>query len=110
ATANALIRRGSVLILCWETANAIERAREIANERPQLQHNEKLEAVCHYIEAELGKNSDLITCLHHGVAYHHSGLSHETRWLIEELIRDHLVDIVCGTTTLAQGMNFPITT
>jgi replicative superfamily II helicase len=49
-------------------------------------------------------------CLRRGVAYHHSGLSQETRWLIEELIRERLVVVVCGTTTLAQGVNFPITT
>ncbi len=110
ATTQALIKRGSVLILCWGPANAVERAEEIANERPQLQNDEKLDAVCHYIEAELGRNSSLVDCLRRGVAYHHSGLSQEIRWLIEELIRDRLVDVVCGTTTLAQGVNFPITT
>ena len=52
----------------------------------------------------------LVHCLRRGVAYHHSGLSQEIRWLVEELIRDHLVDVICGTTTLAQGVNFPITT
>jgi replicative superfamily II helicase len=110
ATAEALIRRGTVLILCWGPADATERATEIANDRLRIKSDEKLEAICHYIDAELGHGSPLVSCLRHGVAYHHSGLSQETRWLIEELIRDRLVDVVCGTTTLAQGVNFPITT
>jgi len=110
ATAQALVRRGSVLILCAGPYYAVTRARQIADERPLLPRDEMLTAVCHYIEAELGEDCDLVRCLRHGVAYHHSGLSHETRWLIEELIRDSQVKIVCGTTTLAQGMNFPITT
>jgi replicative superfamily II helicase len=109
-TTQALIKRGSVLILCWGPSDTMERAEEIANERPRIQSTEKLEAVCHYIEAELGQRSRLVHCLRHGVAYHHSGISQETRWLIEELIRDRLVDVICGTTTLAQGVNFPVTT
>lgn len=32
------------------------------------------------------------------------------RWLVEGLIRRGDVKVICGTTTLAQGMNFPITT
>lgn len=109
AAAQALSRRGSVLILCWGPADAIERAEEIADERPHIQSSEKVEAVCHYIESELGQQSNLVRCLRHGVAYHHSGLSQETRWLIEELIRDRFVEVICGTTTLAQGVNFPVT-
>src|SRR5439155_13261219 len=34
----------------------------------------------------------------------------EVRWLIEGLIADGKVTIVCGTSTLAQGVNFPIST
>src|SRR5439155_21981922 len=34
----------------------------------------------------------------------------EARWLFEGLIRTGDVDVVCGTTTLAQGVNFPIRT
>ncbi len=110
ATTQAMVKRGSVLVLCKGQATAIERATEIAHERVKNEGNEKLDAVNHYIEAELGKNSNLVECLRHGVAFHYSGLSQEVRWLIEDLIRDHLVDVVCATTTLAQGINFPITT
>ncbi|GCE25556.1 hypothetical protein KDA_10400 [Dictyobacter alpinus] len=110
ATIHALIKRGSILILCKGPGTAAKRARQIAEERPLLASGEVLDAVCHYIEAELGYNCELVWCLRHGVAYHHRGLSHETRWLLEVLIRDGIVSIVCGTTTLAQGINFPITT
>jgi superfamily II DNA/RNA helicase len=110
ATAHSLVGRGSVLVLCRGLGTAEKRAKEIAEERPALQGNEALNAVCHYVEAEMGKDCDLVYVLRRGVAYHHSGLSQETRWLIEGLIRDRIVEIVCGTTTLAQGVNFPITT
>ncbi|GCE12038.1 DEAD/DEAH box helicase [Tengunoibacter tsumagoiensis] len=110
ATVQALLPRGSVLVLCYGPVFAARRAKEIANEMPKLEPHAFRDAVCHYLEAELGTDSHLSAYLQHGVAYHHSGLSLEARWLIEKLIRDGLVKVVCGTTTLAQGMNFPITT
>jgi hypothetical protein len=56
----------------------------------------------------VGGPSLLSECLTKRVAFHHAGISHETRWLLERLICDREVDVVCGTTTLAQGVNFPI--
>lgn len=110
ATVHAMRQRGSVLILCRGPGTAVKRALELAGELPSVPLTPELDAVCRYLEAEIGRSSGLVTCLRHGVAYHHSGLSHEARWLIESLIRKKMVSIVCGTTTLAQGVNFPIAT
>lgn len=111
ATTRALVARGSVLVLCRGKGTALNRARELAAELPeQSEPSEFLEAVRHYIAAEIGPKSALVDCLRHRVAYHHAGLSHEVRWLIETLISRGEVAVVCGTTTLAQGVNFPITT
>ncbi len=109
-TVQALSKRGTVLVLCYGPGTSVTRAKQITANMPLLETNETLNAVCHYLETELGKNCDIAECLRHGVAYHHAGLSQEARWLIEGLIRDRLVNVVCGTTTLAQGINFPITT
>jgi hypothetical protein len=110
ATVQALVRRGSILVLCRGQGTAITRAKELASELPERPASPEREAVCRYLDAELGRESTLSQCLKRGVAYHHAGISHEARWLVEWLIRSNLVDIVCGTTTLAQGVNFPITT
>lgn len=110
ATVNSMVRRGSVLVLCRGKGTATARAKELAQGLPEQPTSPEREAVCHYLDAELGRESGLSWCLRRGVAYHHAGISHEARWLIEGLIRKNLVDIVCGTTTLAQGVNFPITT
>ncbi len=110
STVQSLLKRGSILVLCHGSGTSVTRAKQIAESMDQVEPSETLEAVCHYLEAELGKDCDLVRCLRHGVAFHHAGLSHEARWLIEGLIRERLVNVVCGTTTLAQGINFPITT
>ena len=113
ATVQAMLERGSILVLCRGRGTAMERAQQIASNLPLINSSpqkEQKEAVCRYLEAEVGRKSNLVECLRHGVAYHHAGLSHESRWLVEGLIRRGDVKVICGTTTLAQGVNFPITT
>lgn len=110
STVEALLAKGSMLILCRGRGTAMTRAAEMASFLPDVPQGEFLDAVCRYMDAEVGGHSVLSDSIRHGVAYHHSGLSHETRWLVERLIAKGIVNVVCGTTTLAQGMNFPIRT
>jgi len=111
ATARAMRGRGGVLILCRGKGTAMKRATELANELGPLKKLSPLaQAVCEFSEAEVGAPTPLSKAIRAGVAYHHAGLSQETRWLVERLIANGDVGIVCGTTTLAQGVNFPIST
>ncbi|MEA3229423.1 MAG: DEAD/DEAH box helicase [archaeon] len=42
-----------------------------------------------------------------GVAFHHSGLVHDQKAMIEDAFRSGIIRFVCATTTLAYGMNLP---
>jgi hypothetical protein len=110
ATVHSMLEHGSTLILCRGQGTAMTRAEEIAEHLPRLDSTPDRETVCRYLEAEIGHHSSLIEFLQRGVAYHHAGLSHEARWLIEGLVARGQVNVICGTTTLAQGVNFPIAT
>jgi len=110
ATVRDFLKQGSILVLCRGRGTAKKRADQIAEDLENIEHSELLQAICNYLIAETGREPSLVRALRKGVAYHHAGLSHETRWLIERLISKGLVKVVCGTTTLAQGMNFPIRT
>jgi helicase len=57
---------------------------------------------------EFGNRSKLAYCLQRGVAFHHSSLSPILRYLVEDQIRDKNITFVAATSTLAQGMNFPV--
>lgn len=109
-TVQSLRDRGSILVLCRGRGTAITRAQEIAEDMETIPETPELRAVCAYLRAEAGMETPLIRCLKRGVAYHHAGISHEARWLLEVLIKKDIVNVVCGTTTLAQGVNFPIST
>jgi hypothetical protein len=50
----------------------------------------------------------LADCLAKSVAFHHAGLSLDARQLVDELVRKQLIRILVCTTTLAFGINYPI--
>ncbi len=49
----------------------------------------------------------LAEVVRHGVAFHHAGLYHEHRRIIENAFRENKIKIVCSTPTLAAGVNLP---
>jgi replicative superfamily II helicase len=108
STAMKLAERGGVLTLCRGRKTAETRAGEIDAVRIEHAHSAFADSVINFASAELGAEHPLARHLRKGVAFHHAGLSHDLRYLIELLIDGGDVDIVCGTTTLAQGVNFPI--
>lgn len=59
---------------------------------------------------EFGSDSKLAYCLERGVAFHHSSLSPMIRYLIEDQIKEKKINFIAATSTLAQGMNFPVST
>jgi hypothetical protein len=106
----SLVDRGSVLIYCRGKATAVERAGEIADllgDSPAASPDRV--AVEKYLDLELGRRAPLSDMLSRGIAYHHAGMSPEARVLVEGLARTNAIRVVCGTTTLAQGVNFPFT-
>lgn len=109
ALARAIEDRGGVLVLVKGKKTAEKRASEIGEHRvPITDPPDLLRAVVHFAQDEMGADHVLPRLLIRGVAYHHAGLSHDLRYLVEQLIDEGHVDIVVGTTTLAQGLNFPI--
>ena len=61
-----------------------------------------------YLEEEMGCATLFSQLLSKRIAVHHAGLSDETKLLIEHLIREKQIQYVCATTTVAEGVNFPV--
>lgn len=49
----------------------------------------------------------LAYCLRKGIAFHHAGLVHKQRELIEDNFRKGIIKIICATPTLAFGVDLP---
>lgn len=109
SAAVALAKRGGVLILERGRSFAEDRAVDVAKLLPAPAESDPFAAtVAHFAATELGEGHPLPGLLVKGVAFHHAGLSHDLRLLVELLIERGAVKVVAGTTTLAQGVNFPI--
>jgi hypothetical protein len=61
-----------------------------------------------FLMTEISSQFELVEMLNHGVGVHHAGLSDETRSLMEWLAEIGALRVLCATTTLAHGINFPV--
>jgi helicase len=105
-------RLGTVLALFSASRkDAEDAAQRLADPRPKLASSAMTPALRLAIalaEDEFGAEASLPYCLQRGITFHHSALSPILRYLIEDQIRAKVITVVAGTTTLAQGMNFPV--
>lgn len=97
------------LILCKGRKTANVQAKQIASwiDAPATVSDD-LALVKKYIDEEIGCETLYTQLLSKGVTVHHAGLSDETKILIEHLIRQRDIRYVCATTTIAEGVNFPV--
>lgn len=98
------------LILCKGRGSANKVAEKIYGWIDDDIDNEEIRLVQKYIDEELGCPTSFSRFLGKGVAVHHAGLSDETKLLTEHLIRQGVLNFVCATTTIAEGVNFPVST
>lgn len=99
------------LILCQGRASANNTAKDIYNwaDAPNCLDTD-IQLVQKYLEEEMGCATLFSQLLLKRIAVHHAGLSDETKMLIEHLIREKQIQYVCATTTVAEGVNFPVST
>lgn len=111
-----ITQEGNILVLCGgrgTTTKLASKIKEYFSKKCMLldmSQDRDIQRAIEIIKLENGENDSLIGCLKYGICYHHSGLSHIVKVTIEELVRNNKIKVVFATTTLAQGMNFPINT
>jgi len=109
AMAKEFSGRGTSIAIGTDPANAWSMAREIVKAIPTEEAtSSRVQLVQRFLEAEVSPDFELINMLSHGVGVHHAGLSDEVRSLIEWLTEEGDIKVLCATTTLAQGINFPV--
>jgi helicase len=101
---------GGVLVLAASRKDAEHRAASIADALGARAADRDVDLVARYILTETGGDHPLPGLLQRGVAFHHAGLSTECRYLVERLVERGRIKVVCATTTLAQGVHFPLST
>ena len=98
------------MVLCYGKGTANTRAKFIYDKVNQYNANDDVKLVKKFIEDEVGRQTTLSRVIEKGIVTHHSGMSDETKLLVEHLIREKQIKFVCATTTIAEGVNFPVST
>lgn len=109
AMAKIFSEKGTSIAIARRITDTWSMARNIAQSLPVLKDRcADIELVQRFLATEISPEFELITMLGHGVGVHHAGLSEETRSLIEWLAETGKLRVLCATTTIAQGINFPV--
>ncbi|MBN1404157.1 MAG: DEAD/DEAH box helicase [Opitutales bacterium] len=109
AMATVFSTRGTSIAVGGTISSAWTMAREATNKLPEITElSERVKLVQKFMACEISPDFELIRMLSHGVAVHHAGLSDELRTLIEWLAEEGDLRVLCATTTIAQGINFPV--
>ncbi len=108
-TAQYLKERGPVLIMHATPNNVWRLAYKLKVEENFIKViPDDIKFVQDYLRIELGEDFPLIELLDYGIGVHHSGLPEEARSLVEWLFTNSQLKFLVATTTVAQGVNFPV--
>lgn len=109
AMAKIFSGRGSSIAVADTIPHVWSMAREVAKAMPLVRTpNENARLVQDFLRSEISPDFELIAMLEKGVGVHHAGLSDEARTLMEWLTEEGAIKVLCATTTIAQGINFPV--
>jgi replicative superfamily II helicase len=107
--AHKLKERGPVIAMhsrpdyVWTLAEKLKNAGDCSTEI-----SPDVELVRKYVAQELGERFPLVDLLAHRIGVHHGGLPEEIRMLMEWLFEKGCLGVMAATTTIAQGVNFPV--
>lgn len=109
-TASHLLKPGSPIIIL---AAGIDETYQIADylcEKKNIpfQPDNDVKLLQKFVSQELGVEFPLVKYLEKGIAIHNSALPDEIRFLIEQLMVEGKLLALVSTTTIAQGINFPV--
>lgn len=109
ATADLLKDRGSSIILAQRPDFAWGIARTLYEGRSaDVEVSDDVRLVRDFLAEEMGESFPLVSYLERGVGVHHSGISEDCRVLVEWLLEREDIAHLVATTTISQGVNFPV--
>lgn len=94
------------LVVCRRRTDTRLLARSLASQLP-FTRDDDVVALANSIVARYGWLTSLADCLRHRVGYHNASLPYDVRREIEKATRDRKLDVICSTTTLAEGADLP---
>lgn len=109
ATSDVLAERGLTITLAQRPSYAWSIATKLLDARDRSESADpNVQLVQRVVRNEYGDSFPLGEMLAKGIGLHHSGLSDEIRIITEWMVENSLLQHLVATTTVAQGVNFPV--
>ncbi|WP_138381168.1 DEAD/DEAH box helicase [Luteithermobacter gelatinilyticus] len=109
AIATVMSARGTSVAVANSIRTVWKMAAKAAESLPDLDTvPSDIKLVQDFLRTEISPDFQLIAMLDKGVGVHHAGLSDDVRALMEWLAETGSLRMLCATTTIAQGINFPV--
>jgi hypothetical protein len=107
-TAQCLQERGPVILMHARPDWVWGLAERLTIESNRRMPTQRIELVQEFLRMEFGPSFPLIDLLSFRIGVHHAGLSDDVRVLMEWLFEASDLKFLVATTTIAQGVNFPV--
>lgn len=101
------VQQGKQCIVFVNTRRSAEAQAEKISEQMTQRLPETSENVRNVLSQPTKQCKRLARCVEKGAAFHHSGLHHEQRSIIEEQFKNREIKCICATPTLAMGVDMP---
>ena len=109
AIATVMSARGTSVAIANRLSTVWNMAAKAAQSLPDFDTiPSDIKLVQDFLRTEISPDFQLIAVLEKGVGVHHAGLSDDVRALMEWLAETGSLRVLCATTTIAQGINFPV--
>lgn len=106
--ANNLLRgNGHTLIYCNKPTECRKVAEGISSESTQAPYSEDLEESIEFLKSHVHEYYYLVDHLKNGIGYHYGKMPQFVRFTVKELFDKKLIDFLCCTSTLLEGVNLP---
>lgn len=101
--------RGTSIVIAQQIPHVWSISGKIANTLPDFEEvDPDIALVQRFLATEVSPEFKLVKLLEKGIGVHHSGLSDEARSLMEWLAEEGKLKVLVATTSIAQGLNFPV--
>ena len=101
--------RGTSVAVANSIRTVWKMAGEAARSLPEMDEvPSDIRLVQDFLRTEISADFRLVGMLDKGVGVHHAGLSDDVRALMEWLSETGSLRMLCATSTIAQGINFPV--
>ncbi|MCY4198747.1 MAG: DEAD/DEAH box helicase [Gammaproteobacteria bacterium] len=109
AMASVMSTRGTSIAIANQIRSVWNMAAKAAQKLPDFgEVPTEIKLVQDFLRTEISSDFQLVALLEKGVGVHHAGLSDDVRALMEWLAEIGRLRVLCATTTIAQGINFPV--